>query len=220
MSAPRQFWEQLPSRSRMSLWESCGGPRGPSLGQQLPLLLFAVLVAGMIVMKHRSKHLTPDEGNGTSFWREETSIQRGMRMNFRRYKTASGFCCPFWPFWFFPRLRCNVGARDSEGPERVAWQTNLPAAQDQAGKAGKLVFIDFTATWCGPCQSLKQTLWNDPEVAAAIAARFVPVRIDVDQQAGFGGQIRPRGNPCVCRFLRRMEKRKNSAKEPLAKRNS
>lgn len=74
-------------------------------------------------------------------------------------------------------------ARLRQAPERVPWQTNLPAAREQAGKAGKRVFIDFTADSCGPCRSLKSTLWNDAEVAAAIEARFVPVRIDVDLQA-------------------------------------
>jgi thiol:disulfide interchange protein len=103
-------------------------------------------------------------------------------MNIRRYKTRLILLGILAVLVF-----CEYG-RLRVAPERVPWQTNLAGASAEAGKTGKRVFIDFTADWCGPCQSLKTTLWNDPDVAAAIQARFVPVRIDVDLQKDIASQ--------------------------------
>ena len=67
-------------------------------------------------------------------------------------------------------------------PDPTGWRSDLAGAEAEARTSNKLVFIDFTADWCPSCQELKQTLFKDPAVISAIQARFVPVRIDVDQQ--------------------------------------
>jgi thiol:disulfide interchange protein len=66
--------------------------------------------------------------------------------------------------------------------ELVQWRTDLAQAQAEAKAHHKLVFTYFTATWCAPCQTLKETTWADPKVAAALEKRYVPVKIDVDTQ--------------------------------------
>jgi protein disulfide-isomerase len=68
------------------------------------------------------------------------------------------------------------------GPsEKIAWRTNLGAAQHEAATSNKQVLLYFTADWCGPCQQMKRTVFSDDEVERAL--RFhVPVKIDVDQQ--------------------------------------
>ena len=66
----------------------------------------------------------------------------------------------------------------------VAPATHLPWLHDEAAafakaKAeGKGVFIDFSATWCTPCNKLDVT-FGDPDVHSAITDDFVPLKFDV-----------------------------------------
>ncbi|HLL89042.1 MAG TPA: thioredoxin family protein [Tepidisphaeraceae bacterium] len=75
-----------------------------------------------------------------------------------------------------------VSALRAFGPrDQVPWRTDFAAAKAEAVAAGKPLFAYFTADWCPPCQQMRRTTWADPRVAAALAARFVPVKIDIDR---------------------------------------
>jgi thiol-disulfide isomerase/thioredoxin len=60
------------------------------------------------------------------------------------------------------------------------WLHDFDAAMKQAKAAGKKVFIDFETTWCGPCKTMDDWIWNDAEVAAALNAGYVGVKLDGD----------------------------------------
>jgi thiol-disulfide isomerase/thioredoxin len=71
------------------------------------------------------------------------------------------------------------------------------AALAKAKAAGKMVFIDFEATWCGPCHTMDQWIWTDAEVAARLNAGFVGVKIDADLEKALVKQYQIKGYPTM-----------------------
>ena len=64
--------------------------------------------------------------------------------------------------------------------EIIPWRTDFAGAREEARRDHKPVFLYLTASWCGPCQGLKGTLWADNDVDAVLR-NYVPVKVDVDQ---------------------------------------
>jgi thiol:disulfide interchange protein len=64
--------------------------------------------------------------------------------------------------------------------ELVPWRNDFSTAQQEARASRKPVLAYFTAGWCGPCQKMKTTTWNDPTVEHVLQG-YVPVKIDIDQ---------------------------------------
>lgn len=61
------------------------------------------------------------------------------------------------------------------------WLTDLSEAKKVAGASGRRIFIDFAASWCGPCHMLEDEVFTTAEFKA-LSKKFVFLRIDVDEQ--------------------------------------
>jgi thioredoxin-like negative regulator of GroEL len=75
----------------------------------------------------------------------------------------------------------------------VSWHgEGLPSAFDRARQEDKLVLVDAWADWCRYCHVMDEQLWPRPDVAEAVAAVAVPVKIEVDERKGVGSAFRQR----------------------------
>lgn len=62
---------------------------------------------------------------------------------------------------------------------------NVRVAIDRAAAEGKLVFLDFWADYCSPCQLMEKYTFTDPSVISRMNGSYVPVRINIETFDGY-----------------------------------
>ena len=93
-------------------------------------------------------------------------------------------------------LACRCGSSGDAAPTSIAWQSwwdgrKLARADD------KPMLVDFTADWCPPCRELDGRTLVDPRVVATLTRNYVPIKIDVDDQAQLAKAFRVRDLPTL-----------------------
>src|SRR5262252_4624776 len=79
--------------------------------------------------------------------------------------------------------------------------STLEQALAAAGQQSKVVFVDFGATWCGPCKRLAATTLVDTRVRDWLREHTVPLRIDIDEEKELAGEFHIASVPTML-FLR------------------
>jgi protein disulfide-isomerase len=89
-----------------------------------------------------------------------------------------------------PSFGQQVGFDASGQASGVQWQQDLEAAKKLARESNRMVLVHFWTPSCAPCLTLDQTVFNQTSVAAALEQRFVPVKLNANENPataqGFG----------------------------------
>lgn len=95
--------------------------------------------------------------------------------------------CGAWIVW-----GCLASLSTAEG---IQWQTDLETARQAAAASNRLILMHFSATWCHWCKPLEKNVFAQPEVARAVEASYVAVRMDYDQHRAIAKQYGVKGVP-------------------------
>jgi thioredoxin 1 len=75
------------------------------------------------------------------------------------------------------------------------WEDALKLAKDE----GKPIFLDISASWCGPCKMLKANTFPNEEVGKFYNANFINVAVDGEKGEGIklASKYRIKGYPSL-----------------------
>ncbi|MCH2212148.1 MAG: thioredoxin family protein [Fuerstiella sp.] len=96
-------------------------------------------------------------------------------------------------------LICTVVAAltPSATAKDMKWQTNPPAALQQAAATGRPLLIKFTADWCGYCKKMERTTFSDSVTVETVHRGFVPLLVDADRHADLTRELQIKGLPAI-----------------------
>jgi thiol-disulfide isomerase/thioredoxin len=96
--------------------------------------------------------------------------------------SRKGLCLSAFLFAF----TMSVFATNDNDPKFVNFtDVNVEEAIAKASAEGKLVFLDFYASWCTPCKWMEQTTFSDTRVASALNTNFIALKVNIDDVDGF-----------------------------------
>ncbi len=71
----------------------------------------------------------------------------------------------------------------------IRWEPNLEIAKQRAAQSGRLVLVHFWADWCRSCKVMDREVFSRREVASALEANYVCVKVNTDFRPQTGKQF-------------------------------
>lgn len=79
----------------------------------------------------------------------------------------------------------------------VHWHEDLYAAHLESVRQQRPMLIVFGASWCGYCRKLEQQTLSHRNVAQAVRAGYIPVHLDLDNDAHIARILEVKAVPCT-----------------------
>lgn len=98
---------------------------------------------------------------------------------------------------YFVLVLFCLGSICSQAEGIEFFQGSLQDALKKAKSENKLVFVDFMATWCGPCKALATKVFPEKEIGDYFNAHFVCVQVDVDKEKELARKYQIRAMPTL-----------------------
>lgn len=80
------------------------------------------------------------------------------------------------------------------------YKGDFNAALKQAEKEGKILFIDFYTSWCGPCKKMAKEVFTLKEVGDYFNANFISTKVQCDKDdisKAIGEKYKVKGYPTL-----------------------
>lgn len=81
--------------------------------------------------------------------------------------------------------------------KEIQWQTNLNEAHQDAVLENKPMLIVFDADWCKYCDKMNDKTFNDSSVSSYVNDKFIPVRLDLADNARIAEILEIERIPCT-----------------------
>ena len=82
-------------------------------------------------------------------------------------------------------------------PQEIQWQTDLNEAHESAVLENKPMLVVFDADWCKYCEKMNDKTFNDSSVSIYINEKFIPVRLDLADNAKIAEILEIKRIPCT-----------------------
>lgn len=77
------------------------------------------------------------------------------------------------------------------------WHRDLQKAHVLAKQENKPILIVFGAEWCKFCKKLEQDTFSDRKMQQFVQTNFIPVYLDLDEEAKIGKILEVKSLPCT-----------------------
>jgi thioredoxin-like negative regulator of GroEL len=91
----------------------------------------------------------------------------------------------------------TAGSAGAMAPDAIPWRTDLRRAETEARAQGRLLWIQFTGSWCPNCARLERESFVHPQIVGHARNDFVPVKLATDQHEDLVDQFGLTGIPAT-----------------------